>query len=66
MGITSVSIGARPIVMVAVEAGTTVGAGSVVVKSIPEGSVAVGSPARVVQAADREPHSRYCTTTGIA
>lgn len=43
-------IGAAAIVMAEVGAGSTVGAGSVVVKPIPEGSVAVGSPARVVRA----------------
>ena len=43
-------IGAAAIVMAEVGAGSTVGAGSVVVKPIPEGCVAVGSPARVVQA----------------
>jgi len=44
-------IGAGAIVMADVGAGSTVGAGSVVVKPIPEGSVAVGSPARVVEPA---------------
>jgi acetyltransferase-like isoleucine patch superfamily enzyme len=43
-------IGAAAIVMAEVGAGSTVGAGSVVVNPIPEGSVAVGSPARVVRA----------------
>lgn len=53
-GFTSVSIGAdcwigaAAVVMADVGAGTTIGAGSVVVKPIPPGSVAVGSPARVV------------------
>jgi len=42
-------IGAGAIVMAEVGAGSTVGAGSVVVKPIPPGSVAVGSPARVVK-----------------
>jgi virginiamycin A acetyltransferase len=41
-------IGAGAIVMAGIEAGSTVGAGSVVVKPIPADSVAVGSPARVV------------------
>ena len=44
-------IGAAAIVMADVGAGSTIGAGSVVVKPIPEGSVAVGSPARVVETA---------------
>lgn len=34
--------------------GTTVGAGSVVVKPLPSGCTAVGSPARVVMRADAE------------
>lgn len=42
-------IGAAAIIMASVGAGSTVGAGSVVVKPIPEGCVAVGSPARVVK-----------------
>jgi len=44
-------IGAGAIVMADVGSGSTVGAGSVVVKPIPDGSVAVGSPARVVETA---------------
>ena len=47
-------IGAAAIVMADVGAGSTIGAGSVVVKPIPESSVAVGSPARVVKAAVAE------------
>jgi acetyltransferase-like isoleucine patch superfamily enzyme len=42
-------IGAGAIVMAEVGAGTTIGAGSVVTKPIPPGSVAVGSPARVIR-----------------
>ena len=42
-------IGAAAIVMADVGAGCTIGAGSVVVKPVPAGSVAVGSPARVVK-----------------
>lgn len=42
-------IGAGAIVMAEVGGGTTVGAGSVVTKPIPRGSVAVGSPARVIR-----------------
>lgn len=42
-------IGAGAIVMAEVGPGTTIGAGSVVTKAIPPGSVAVGSPARVIQ-----------------
>lgn len=45
-------IGASAIVMAEVGAGSTVGAGAVVVQPIPADSVAVGSPARVV---DRAP-----------
>jgi virginiamycin A acetyltransferase len=41
-------IGAGAIILAEVGKGTTLGAGSVVVYPIPEGSVAVGSPARVV------------------
>ncbi len=44
-------IGAAAVVMADVGAGSTIGAGSVVVRPIPSGCVAVGSPARVVQAA---------------
>lgn len=42
-------IGAAAIVMADVGAGTTVGAGSVVVKPLPPGTVAAGSPARVIK-----------------
>jgi virginiamycin A acetyltransferase len=42
-------IGAGAIVMAEVGSGTTIGAGSVVTKPIPPGSVAVGSPARVIR-----------------
>jgi virginiamycin A acetyltransferase len=42
-------IGAAAIVMAEVGAGSTVGAGSVVVQPIPERCVAVGSPARVLK-----------------
>jgi acetyltransferase-like isoleucine patch superfamily enzyme len=42
-------IGAGAIVMAEVGKGTTIGAGSVVTAPIPPGSVAVGSPARVVR-----------------
>ena len=41
-------IGASAVVMAEVGPGSTVGAGAVVVKPVPAGSVAVGSPARVV------------------
>ena len=41
-------IGAAAIIMAEVGAGSTIGAGSVVTREIPPGSVAVGSPARVV------------------
>ena len=41
-------IGAAAIVMADVGQGSTIGAGSVVTKPIPAGSVAVGSPARVI------------------
>lgn len=44
-------IGAGAIVMAEVGAGTTIGAGSVVTRPIPSGSVAVGSPARVIREA---------------
>ncbi len=44
-------IGAGAIVMADVGAGCTIGAGSVVTKPVPSGSVAVGSPARVVRSA---------------
>jgi len=42
-------IGASAIIMAAVGAGTTIGAGAVVVNEIPAGVVAVGNPARVVR-----------------
>jgi acetyltransferase-like isoleucine patch superfamily enzyme len=42
-------IGASAIIMAAVGAGTTIGAGAVVVNDIPGGVVAVGNPARVVR-----------------
>jgi acetyltransferase-like isoleucine patch superfamily enzyme len=42
-------IGAAAIVMADVGAGSTIGAGSVVTRPIPSGSVAVGSPARVLE-----------------
>lgn len=42
-------IGASAIVMASVGAGTTVGAGAVVVKDLPEKAVAVGNPARVIR-----------------
>jgi virginiamycin A acetyltransferase len=45
-------IGAAAIVMANVGSRTTVGAGSVVTKPIPDDSVAVGSPARVIRGAD--------------
>lgn len=48
-------IGAAAIVMADVGAGSTIGAGSVVTRPIPPGSVAVGSPARVINA-DKEAH----------
>ncbi|MBZ5580692.1 MAG: acyltransferase [Acidobacteriia bacterium] len=44
-------IGAAAVVMADVGAGSTIGAGSVVVRPIPSRSVAVGSPARVVSQA---------------
>jgi acetyltransferase-like isoleucine patch superfamily enzyme len=42
-------IGAAAIVMAEVGQGSTIGAGSVVTQPIPAGSVAVGSPARVIR-----------------
>jgi acetyltransferase-like isoleucine patch superfamily enzyme len=42
-------IGAGAIVMADIGDGSTIGAGSVVTKPIPPGSVAVGSPARVIK-----------------
>lgn len=45
-------IGAAAIIMADVGAGTTVGAGSVVIKPIPASSVAVGNPARVIKSAE--------------
>ena len=42
-------IGAGAIIMAGVGKGSTIGAGSVVTKPIPAGSVAVGSPARVIR-----------------
>jgi len=42
-------IGASAIVMANVGPGTTIGAGSVVVREIPAGVVAVGNPARVIR-----------------
>jgi virginiamycin A acetyltransferase len=44
-------IGAACVVMADVESGSTIGAGSVVSRPIPPNSVAVGSPARVLRAA---------------
>ena len=44
-------IGAAAVVMADAGTGSTVGAGSVVTKAIPPGTVAVGSPARVIGAA---------------
>jgi acetyltransferase-like isoleucine patch superfamily enzyme len=44
-------IGAAAVVMADVGQGTTIGAGSVVTRPIPDRSVAVGSPAQVVRAA---------------
>lgn len=41
-------IGAAAVVMADVGPGSTIGAGSVVTRSIPAGSVAVGSPAKVI------------------
>ena len=42
-------VGAGAIVMADVGAGTTIGAGAVVTKPLPPGSVAVGNPARVIR-----------------
>ena len=42
-------IGASAIIMASIGAGSTIGAGAVVVKEIPPDSVAVGNPARVVR-----------------
>lgn len=42
-------IGSSAIVMANVGAGTTIGAGSVVVKEVPPGVVAVGNPAKVIR-----------------
>jgi acetyltransferase-like isoleucine patch superfamily enzyme len=54
-------IGARAIILPGVTLGTgsVIGAGSVVTRDIPEFSIAVGSPARVVKA--RNPDVRYKT-----
>ena len=46
-------IGAAAVIMADVGNGTTIGAGSVVTKPIPPQVVAVGSPARVIRAADQ-------------
>lgn len=53
-------IGAHAVIMADVGARSTVGAGAVVVKPIPEGVVAVGNPARPVRkrGADETPGSR--------
>jgi acetyltransferase-like isoleucine patch superfamily enzyme len=48
-------IGAGAIVMAAVGKETTIGAGSVVTRPIPERSVAVGNPARVIRSAHASP-----------
>jgi acetyltransferase-like isoleucine patch superfamily enzyme len=42
-------VGSSAIVMANVGAGTTIGAGSVVVNEIPSGAVAVGNPAKVIR-----------------
>ncbi len=42
-------IGTSAVIMAAVGQGTTIGAGAVVVKDIPAGSVAVGNPAKVIR-----------------
>jgi len=47
-------IGSSAIVMANVGSGTTIGAGSVVVKDIPAGVVAAGNPARIIRAAGQE------------
>ena len=47
-------VGASAIVMANVGPGTTIGAGSVVVKEIPAGVVAVGNPAQVIRSMDAE------------
>ncbi len=44
-------LGASTVIMADVGSGTTIGAGSVVTRPIPEGVVAVGSPAQVVKKA---------------
>lgn len=49
-------IGAAAVVMADVGAGSTIGAGSVVSRPIPPGSIAVGSPAKVIKAAVVETH----------
>jgi virginiamycin A acetyltransferase len=54
-------IGARALVMADVGAQTTVGAGAVVTRSIPDGVVAVGNPARVL-----EPSERFATAVVTA
>ncbi|MCC6262689.1 MAG: acyltransferase [Bryobacterales bacterium] len=48
-------IGAHSIVMADIGENTTVGAGSVVTRSLPANCTAVGSPARVIAAKDGEP-----------
>ena len=47
-------IGAGAIVMAEVGRGSTIGAGSVVTAPVPPGSVAVGSPARVIKSSSRD------------
>jgi virginiamycin A acetyltransferase len=47
-------IGAAAVIMADVGDGTTIGAGSVVTRPIPAGSVAAGSPARLIQSAAAE------------